>query len=79
MLHRLRGQFWMESILASITGTAAVVTLFRRQWIEAVFGVDPDRGNGSAEWLAVIMLMIVTAAFVFAARIEWRRARLSHR
>jgi undecaprenyl pyrophosphate phosphatase UppP len=79
VLHGLRNRFWVESILASITGAIAVVTLFWRQWIEVVFGVDPDRGNGSAEWLVVIILMIVTIGLALSARIEWRRARLSHR
>lgn len=70
-------RFWLESVLGSITGILAVVTLFWHDWIEAVFGADPDKGNGSAEWLVVIALLLVTAALAVSARIEWRRARLA--
>ena len=70
----LRVRFWIESILATVTGVLAVVTIFWHDWIEAVFGVDPDHGNGSAEWLAVLVLAVVTVALVVGARHEWRRA-----
>lgn len=77
MPHRLRRRFWLETIAGSITGCLGVVTLFWHDWIEAVFGVDPDRGNGSAEWLAVVALLIVTVILAAGARIEWRRAQLA--
>ena len=73
----LRYRFWLESIFGSITGVAAVVTLFWHDWIEAVFGVDPDKGSGSAEWLVVLMLLLLTVAFAAGARLEWRRAQLA--
>jgi DMSO/TMAO reductase YedYZ heme-binding membrane subunit len=73
----LRHRFWLESILGSITGVAAVVTLFWHDWIEAVFGVDPDKGSGSAEWLVVLILLLLTVAFAAGARLEWRRAQLA--
>jgi len=70
----LRVRFWIESILATLTGVLAVVTIFWHDWIETVFGVDPDRGNGSAEWLVVLVLAVVTVALAVGARHEWRRA-----
>jgi DMSO/TMAO reductase YedYZ heme-binding membrane subunit len=75
----LRYRFWLESILSSITGVVAVVTVFWHDWIEAVFGVDPDKGNGSAEWLVVLILLILTVALAVGARLEWRRAQLAGR
>jgi len=42
----LRLRFWLESVLGSITGILAIVTLFWHDWIETVFGADPDKGNG---------------------------------
>ena len=75
----LRYRFWLESILGSITGVVAVVTLFSHDWIEAVFGVDPDKGSGSAEWLVVLILLLVTVASAAGARLEWRRAQLAER
>jgi DMSO/TMAO reductase YedYZ heme-binding membrane subunit len=73
----LRHRFWLESVLSSTTCILAVVTLFWHDWIEAGFGVDPDKRNGSAEWLVVAVLLIVTATLAVAARLEWRRARLA--
>jgi hypothetical protein len=75
----LRRRFWLESVLGSITGVVAIITLFWHDWIEIVFGVDPDEGNGSAEWLVVVILLIVTSVLVLGARLEWRRARLAER
>jgi DMSO/TMAO reductase YedYZ heme-binding membrane subunit len=75
----LRYRFWLESILGSISAVVAVVTLFWHDWIEAVFGVDPDKGNGSAEWLVVLILLILTVALAVGARLEWRRAQLAGR
>jgi undecaprenyl pyrophosphate phosphatase UppP len=75
MPHILRRRFWIETFLASATGVVAIVTLFWHDWIEIVFGADPDEGSGSTEWLVVAVLMIITLAFGVAARLEWRRAR----
>jgi hypothetical protein len=73
----LRFRFWLESIFGTLTGVLAVVTIFWHDWIEAVFGVDPDKGNGSAEWLVVLILLIITVALAVGARLEWRRAQLA--
>ena len=73
----LRHRFWLESISGSVSGILAIITVFWHDWIEVVFGTDPDSGNGSAEWLAVLVLFLLTAALTVAARREWRRARLA--
>jgi len=73
----LRFRFWLESVFGSCAGVLAVVTIFWRDWIEAVFGVDPDKGNGTAEWLVVLILLAVALALAAAARGEWRRTRLA--
>ncbi|HTT92330.1 MAG TPA: hypothetical protein VMF65_22440 [Acidimicrobiales bacterium] len=70
----LRARFWFEVMMASVTGFVAVLTLAWRDWIETVFGVDPDHGNGSLEWVVVAVLAIVTVALVAGARVEWRRS-----
>jgi ABC-type Mn2+/Zn2+ transport system permease subunit len=51
----------LESVLGLITGVMAIVTLIWRDWIEVIFDVDTDKGNGSAEWVVVLILLIVTA------------------
>lgn len=75
----LRRRFWLESIFGSVTGIVAVITLFWRDWIETVFRIDPDSGNGSAEWLTVLVLLLVMVTLALGARHEWRRAELAAR
>jgi tetrahydromethanopterin S-methyltransferase subunit E len=73
----LRRRFWLESICGSVTGMLAAITLFWHDWIEAVFRINPDNGDGSAEWLIVLILILVTVALAVGARREWRRAGLA--
>ncbi|MGH2389104.1 MAG: ABC transporter permease [Chloroflexota bacterium] len=68
-------RFWLETGLATATGALLVLTLITRDWIEAVFGVDPDQHNGSFEWLLVAVLLAATFALSASARAEWRKAR----
>jgi hypothetical protein len=75
----LRHRFWLESALGLITGAVAIITLFWHDWIETIFGIDPDKGSGSAEWLVVVILLVVTSVLFIGARLEWRRARLAER
>jgi hypothetical protein len=71
----LRTRFWIEAGLASLTTLLFLLTLVRRDWIEAVFGIDPDHYNGSLEWMSVAALFVVSVAFAALARAEWRRAK----
>ena len=45
------------------------------EWIEIVFGVDPDFGNGSLEWLIVEVTAISAVVAIFLARADWRLIR----
>ena len=70
----LRRRFWVE-----VTGFSASLVLFSLtlvwpDWIEAVFGFDPDARSGMAEWLVVIMCAVLTVTSLVLARCEWRRA-----
>jgi hypothetical protein len=71
----LRPLFWLETGMATITGILFVITLVWRNWIELVFGADPDKSNGSLEWLIIGALLVVTLALFALAGFEWRRAR----
>jgi hypothetical protein len=67
--------FWVESVVAAACFLLAVLTLVTREWIEVIFGVDPDRGSGALEWSVVGALLLVAAGLSWRARHEWRRAR----
>ena len=75
MRKALRLRFWLETGLAIVTGILFVITLIQRNWIEVAFGVDPDNGNGTLEWLIVGALLIATIALFTLASYEWRKAR----
>jgi hypothetical protein len=68
-----RRRFWVEAALATSSSVLAVITLLSKEWIEIVSGVDPDHGNGSIEWLIVIILAVAAAILAALARAEWRR------
>jgi len=75
MRNALRRRFWLETAMAIITGVLFVITLIRNDWIEIVFGVDPDNNNGTFEWLIVGALLLVTITLFILVSYEWRRAR----
>jgi len=68
-------RIWLERVLCGITGVMGIVTIFYRSWIEALFGWDPDHGNGSVEWLIILGLLAVSAVFYSLSRAEVRRIR----
>lgn len=74
MTSPVRIRFWIEAALALLTATLFVLTLISREWIEVLFGVDPDGGDGSLEWAIVSVLLAATVVFSGLAGIEWRRA-----
>jgi hypothetical protein len=67
--------FWAEATLAGAAGFLAVLTLITREWIELVFGVDPDHGNGWVEWSTVIGAAAAAGLLTLLARHERRRLR----
>jgi hypothetical protein len=66
--------FWIESLLGAASALFLVLTLVWKDWIEIVFGVDPDNHSGSLEWVIVIACLYMTMIFSVAARQEWRKA-----
>ena len=66
----------VELVLAGLSTALAVLTLVWRDWIEEVFHVDPDGGNGSLEWLIVAALATSSLILVTHSAHEfrvWRR------
>ena len=60
MRNALRWHFWLETSMALVTSSLFVITLVQRDWIEIVFGVDPDSQSGALEWLVVGALLVAT-------------------
>jgi apolipoprotein N-acyltransferase len=71
----LRLRFWIETVMAIVTGILFGITLIQKNWIELAFGVDPDNNNGALEWLIVGALLVMTITLIILASYEWRRAR----
>ncbi len=73
----VKSTFWVEVALASFGAFLVVLTAVWDDWIEGVFGFDPDHHNGSFEWALVIVCILVTVIFGVLARNEWRKAASS--
>jgi len=73
MSRQPRQRFWVEAGLGALSASLLVLTIFSPDWIEAVFGVDPDRHSGSLERLIVGALLVTTVVASMLARREWRR------
>ncbi len=74
---RRRRRFWVEAVLAFLSLTLTVVTLISREWIELIFGVDPDGGDGNLEWAIVAGFVVLTIASSALARREWLRSAVA--
>ncbi len=68
-----RTRFHVEAGLAAVTGVLTLVTAAWHDWIEIVFGVEPDAGGGALEWGLVVALAAVTLLLALAARRDRRR------
>jgi hypothetical protein len=71
----VRRRFWAEVALGTISGILAVLTAVWPEWIEVLTGTDPDRGNGSLEWIITLAFAVASVGVAVIARREWRRAR----
>jgi hypothetical protein len=74
MKRHLRVRFWVEAALAVISPACLALTLAWPQWIEGIIGLEPDGGDGSAEWGWTFALGAATVVCIAAARRTWKRA-----
>lgn len=77
MRKALRWRFWLETAMAIVASILFVITLVQSDWIETVFGVDPDSYSGTLEWMIVAALLALTITLFTLASYEWRRARVA--
>lgn len=63
----------LDTALAVIFTANYVATLFWPDWIELVFGAEPDQGNGQFEWTTVAVSGLLAFASIIVARSRWRR------
>ncbi|MGA7203591.1 MAG: hypothetical protein WBX27_03050 [Specibacter sp.] len=66
--------FWIQTVLSAVTLVAAAVTALWPDWIELVFGADPDAGSGAVEWALVGGLLIASLTLAAFARRGWLRS-----
>ena len=71
--YRLR--MWIEIGLAIASAILLLLTLVNGEWIEEVFGVEPDAGSGVLEWALTLGLLGATVVLGLMARVNARRAR----
>jgi hypothetical protein len=62
----------VEAVLAALFAGLAIVTAFWPTWMETVLRIDPDGGDGSAEWLVVGLLGAASIAAAILARRDYR-------
>lgn len=68
-------RFWAEVVVSIIALGATLLTLLTPQWIERVFGIDPDRGSGTLEWIIVGVLVAIAVVMLALAWGERRVLR----
>jgi hypothetical protein len=72
-----RTRFIAEICAGVATAVATVLTLLVPEWIEVVFGVDPDQGDGSLEWLIAAGFALATLALGTLSWLDRPRRELS--
>jgi hypothetical protein len=70
----LRRRFWIECVAFAVASFLAVLTLALPDWIEVVFGLDPDAHSGELELVITLGAAAVALVIGLVAGAEWRRA-----
>jgi hypothetical protein len=62
----------IEIGLAAIAAVLALVTFVWPTWIELLSGLEPDGGNGEAEWWLAFVFAAVSGVSILLARRDYR-------
>ena len=71
-LHATRSR--IEFVLGLVSSFLFVLTLVTREWIEIVFGFEPDGGSGALEWGITFGFGLAAVSLFLLARRDRRRA-----
>jgi len=74
-----RTRAWLATIFAVVGLGLCVLTLVLSEWIELLFGVDPDRGSGALELLVAGAFLVASLLLVGQARRDWRTLHQGNR
>ena len=74
---KLQRRLWLKTFIGAGTGVLSVVTPIWPDWIEAISGWDPDQHDGSAEWMIVTALLIVTVTMLAMVAREWEQLKVA--
>lgn len=75
MERRLRLRVRLETIFATIGLVLSALTMLWPEWVEEVFGVEPDAGSGALEWAIALGFLVVALILGLLARRGRQRLR----
>jgi hypothetical protein len=67
-----KARAWLETVFAVVGLSLCLLTLVWREWIEFLFGVDPDRHTGALELLVAGAFLVSSVVLGRMARRDWR-------
>jgi hypothetical protein len=73
MRARRRARFWAELTLAAMSALCLALTIAIPDWIEHIFGIDPDHHSGLVEAAIAAVLLAATLLLGVLAHFEWQR------
>jgi len=74
---KLQRRLWLKTFIGAGTGVLSVVTPIWPDWIEAISGWDPDQHDGSAEWMIVTALLLVTVTMLAMVARDWQQLKVA--
>jgi preprotein translocase subunit SecG len=72
MRNGTRARAWLATVFAVVGLGLCVLTLVWSEWVELLFGVDPDAGSGALELLLAGAFLVVSVLLAGQARRDWR-------
>jgi hypothetical protein len=73
----IRRRFLVELGFAGASGLLTAMTVVAPDWIELLFGIEPDAAGGTLELAMTAAMIAITVGLGTLARLEWRRSSLA--